>query len=119
MMVVAALGAIAVENLLDDLRDTQLGIEQSTSTSIGITGLTAIQTDVSQRLADALGPVLGEHVAPPLGSRMRQAAHPEDSHLSDARRARADHRFTSPLPPAAYPRLRLRTPPLTVSGAVR
>jgi putative drug exporter of the RND superfamily len=49
----------ATEDLLDDLRDTQAGIETETGTSIGITGLTAIQTDVSKRLADALPLYLG------------------------------------------------------------
>src|SRR5690606_4380297 len=49
----------ATEDLLDDLRDDQPGIEKSTGTSIGITGLTAIQTDVSQRLADVLPLYLG------------------------------------------------------------
>nr|MDT0658681.1 MMPL family transporter [Micromonospora sp. DSM 115978] len=49
----------ATEELLDRLRDTQADIEGSTGTSIGITGLTAIQTDVSQRLADALPLYLG------------------------------------------------------------
>ncbi|GGN65289.1 multidrug RND transporter [Actinoplanes lobatus] len=49
----------ATEALLDDLRDTQTDIEKQTGTSIGITGLTAIQTDTSQRLADALPLYLG------------------------------------------------------------
>lgn len=44
----------ATEDLLDDLRATTADIEETTGTDIGITGLTAIQTDVSQRLADAL-----------------------------------------------------------------
>ncbi|GLH98841.1 MMPL family transporter [Phytohabitans aurantiacus] len=49
----------STEKLLDNLRDTQADIETSTGTSIGITGLTAIQTDVSQRLAEALPLYLG------------------------------------------------------------
>ncbi|TYL51681.1 MMPL family transporter [Nocardioides sp. BGMRC 2183] len=44
----------ATEDLLDDLRATQQDIEAQTDTTIGITGLTAIQTDVSQQLSDAL-----------------------------------------------------------------
>lgn len=44
----------STETLLNDLRDTQSDVESSTGTTIGITGVTAIQTDVSQRLADAL-----------------------------------------------------------------
>ncbi|MFB9313076.1 MMPL family transporter [Nocardioides plantarum] len=42
------------QDLLNDLRDGQSGIEQQTGTTIGVTGLTAITTDVSDRLADAL-----------------------------------------------------------------
>jgi RND superfamily putative drug exporter len=42
------------QDLLNDLRDGQSGIEQDTDTTIGVTGLTAITTDVSDRLADAL-----------------------------------------------------------------
>jgi RND superfamily putative drug exporter len=49
----------ATEDLLDNLRETQSDIEAQTGTSIGITGLTAIQTDVSQRLAGALPLYLG------------------------------------------------------------
>lgn len=49
----------STEELLNDLRDTEAEVEESTGTSIGITGLTAIQTDVSQRLADALPLYLG------------------------------------------------------------
>lgn len=45
---------IATENLLDALRDGQASIEKETGTTIGVTGLTAIQTDVSKKLADAL-----------------------------------------------------------------
>ena len=44
----------ATEALLQDLRDEQAGIESDTGTVIGVTGQTAIQTDVSDRLADAL-----------------------------------------------------------------
>lgn len=44
----------ATEDLLQDLRDGQAGIEAETGTTIGVTGQTAIQTDVSDRLADAL-----------------------------------------------------------------
>lgn len=44
----------ATENLLADLRDGQASIERQTGTTIGITGLTAITTDVSDRLASAL-----------------------------------------------------------------
>ncbi|WP_436701940.1 MMPL family transporter [Nocardioides sp. BYT-33-1] len=49
----------ATEDLLDDLRNTTDEIEEATGATIGITGLTAIQTDVSQRLADALPLYLG------------------------------------------------------------
>lgn len=42
------------ENLLADLRDGQAGIEAETGTTTGVTGLTAITTDVSERLSDAL-----------------------------------------------------------------
>jgi len=45
--------------LLTDLRDGQPGIESRTDTTIGITGLTAITTDVSDRLNDALPVYLG------------------------------------------------------------
>ncbi|WP_148613544.1 MMPL family transporter [Nocardioides rubriscoriae] len=44
----------ATQDLLDSLRDGQSGIEQQTATTIGVTGLTAITTDVSDRLAGAL-----------------------------------------------------------------
>ncbi|KHL18909.1 RND superfamily putative drug exporter [Mumia flava] len=44
----------ATEDLLHDLRTTQSEIEQTTGTTIGITGLTAIQADVSERIADVL-----------------------------------------------------------------
>ncbi|CAN5657597.1 MMPL family transporter [soil metagenome] len=46
--------AAATTDLLTDLRDGQSGIEQQTATTIGVTGLTAITTDVSDRLAGAL-----------------------------------------------------------------
>ena len=41
-------------SLLQSLRDGEAGIEGSTGTDIGITGLTAITTDVSDRLTGAL-----------------------------------------------------------------
>ncbi|MCW2794054.1 MAG: ydfJ 1, partial [Nocardioides sp.] len=44
----------ATENLLTDLRSGQAGIEQETGTTTGVTGLTAITTDVSERLSSAL-----------------------------------------------------------------
>jgi putative drug exporter of the RND superfamily len=44
----------ATETLLQDLRDGQAGIESASGTETGVTGLTAITTDVSERLADAL-----------------------------------------------------------------
>ena len=44
----------ATEGLLQDLRDGQADIESDTGTEIGVTGLTAITTDVSERLSDAL-----------------------------------------------------------------
>jgi RND superfamily putative drug exporter len=42
------------ENLLAELRDGQSALEDQTDTTLGVTGLTAITTDVSERLADAL-----------------------------------------------------------------
>lgn len=42
------------ENLLGALRDGQDAIERQTGTQTGVTGLTAITTDVSERLSDAL-----------------------------------------------------------------
>ena len=45
---------VATEDLLHALRDGQAGIESETSTTTGVTGLTAIQADVSEKLADAL-----------------------------------------------------------------
>ena len=44
----------ATEDLLVDLRETQNDIEAETDTTTGVTGLTAITTDVSDRLSDAL-----------------------------------------------------------------
>lgn len=44
----------ATESLLQDLRDGQAGVEADTDAQIGVTGLTAITTDVSERLSDAL-----------------------------------------------------------------
>ncbi|WP_193610088.1 MMPL family transporter [Nocardioides lijunqiniae] len=44
----------ATEDLLTDLRDGQSGIEEQTGTTTGVTGLTAITTDVSERLSGAL-----------------------------------------------------------------
>lgn len=45
---------VATEDLLQDLRDGQSDIEAASGTETGVTGLTAITTDVSERLADAL-----------------------------------------------------------------
>jgi len=42
------------EDLLADLRDGQADIEAETGTTTGVTGLTAITTDVSERLSSAL-----------------------------------------------------------------
>ncbi len=44
----------ATTSLLEELRSGESSIEDATGTTIGITGLTAIQTDVSDRLTDAL-----------------------------------------------------------------
>ncbi|MCY7395296.1 MAG: MMPL family transporter [Nocardioides sp.] len=44
----------ATQGLLTDLRQGQGDIEAETGTSTGVTGLTAITTDVSDRLSDAL-----------------------------------------------------------------
>ncbi|MCD4532988.1 MMPL family transporter [Nocardioides sp. cx-169] len=44
----------ATEDLLTDLREGQGDIEEQTGTTTGVTGLTAITTDVSERLSDAL-----------------------------------------------------------------
>lgn len=50
---------LATEELLNDLRGDEDAIEATTDTDIGITGLTATQTDVSEKLADALPLYLG------------------------------------------------------------
>lgn len=42
------------DNLLTALRDGKSSIEKQTNTTVGITGVTAIQTDVSKQLSDAL-----------------------------------------------------------------
>jgi RND superfamily putative drug exporter len=42
------------EELLADLREGQGQVEEDTGTEVGVTGLTAITTDVSERLSDAL-----------------------------------------------------------------
>jgi RND superfamily putative drug exporter len=47
------------EDLLADLRAGQAGIEDKTATQTGVTGLTAITTDVSERLSHALPIYLG------------------------------------------------------------
>jgi RND superfamily putative drug exporter len=49
---------VATERLLTDLRDGQAAQEAQTGTKLGVTGLTAIQTDVSERLSGALVPYL-------------------------------------------------------------
>ncbi|WP_069811213.1 MMPL family transporter [Streptomyces sp. TP-A0874] len=46
------------ENLLDALRDGEAGIEAETGTELGVTGMTAVQTDISAKLAGALAPYL-------------------------------------------------------------
>lgn len=48
----------ATLTLLDDLRETTPDIEASTGVTVGVTGLTAIQTDVSEKLQSALLPYL-------------------------------------------------------------
>lgn len=48
----------ATEDLLHALRDGQTSEEYRTFTTLGITGVTAIQADVSERLQDALIPYL-------------------------------------------------------------
>lgn len=45
---------VATEDLLQAVRDGQGQLEADTDTTLGVTGLTAIQADVSERLADAL-----------------------------------------------------------------
>ena len=44
----------ATEKLLERLRDGESEIEEATGTDVGVTGMTAIQVDVSEMLADAL-----------------------------------------------------------------
>ncbi len=44
----------ATEELLREMRDGQSAIEQQSGTTVGVTGLTAITTDVSDQLSDAL-----------------------------------------------------------------
>ncbi|MDQ2852491.1 MAG: MMPL family transporter [Actinomycetota bacterium] len=44
----------ATVTLLHALRDTQASIQQQTGTTVGVTGVVAIQTDVSDRLTNAL-----------------------------------------------------------------
>ncbi|GAA8845210.1 MMPL family transporter [Helicobacter pylori] len=48
----------ATEDLLGDIRAGQGQVESTTGTTIGVTGLTAIQTDVSTKLQGALIPYL-------------------------------------------------------------
>ncbi|MFC7487649.1 MMPL family transporter [Knoellia sp. CPCC 206453] len=48
----------ATLTLLEDLRGTSADIEAQTGTTVGVTGLTAIQTDVSEKLQSALLPYL-------------------------------------------------------------
>jgi RND superfamily putative drug exporter len=47
------------EQLLDSLRDGVKGVESETGATVGVTGMTAIQSDVSEKLADALPVYLG------------------------------------------------------------
>ena len=54
----AAATTSRTEELLAALRDGQPAPEQATGTTLGVTGLTAIQTDVSERLSGALAPYL-------------------------------------------------------------
>lgn len=49
----------ATRDLLSTLREGQSDIEEETGTNTGVTGLTAITTDVSDRLSDALPVYLG------------------------------------------------------------
>jgi RND superfamily putative drug exporter len=44
----------ATEELLTALRDGEADVEEETGTTVGVTGLTAITVDVSERLSDAL-----------------------------------------------------------------
>ncbi|GAA4120330.1 MMPL family transporter [Knoellia locipacati] len=48
----------ATLTLLEDLRGSSAEIEANTGTTVGVTGLTAIQTDVSEKLQGALLPYL-------------------------------------------------------------
>ncbi|NYF98605.1 MMPL family transporter [Janibacter cremeus] len=48
----------ATEELLHEVRDLTSELEEETGTTIGVTGLNAIQTDVSEKLQDALVPYL-------------------------------------------------------------
>jgi RND superfamily putative drug exporter len=56
VMVTPTTGAddVATEDLLHELRDGQSAVEAETGTTMGVTGITAIQADVSEKLADAL-----------------------------------------------------------------
>ena len=56
VMVTPSSGAedTATQDLLQNLRDGQAAIEDETGAELGVTGLTAITTDVSERLSDAL-----------------------------------------------------------------
>lgn len=60
LMVTPTTGAsdAATEELLHTIRDGIPAQEKASSTTIGVTGLTAIQTDVSEKLQDALIPYL-------------------------------------------------------------
>ncbi|MDN5716966.1 MAG: MMPL family transporter [Janibacter sp.] len=60
LMVTPTTGASdeATEDLLHEIRDGIPAQESSTGTTIGVTGLTAIQTDVSEKLQEALVPYL-------------------------------------------------------------
>lgn len=60
VMVTPATGASdeATEELLHTIRDGIAAQEEATGTTIGVTGLTAIQTDVSEKLQGALVPYL-------------------------------------------------------------
>jgi len=56
LLVQPATGAedAATEDLLDALKSGEADIESQTGTSVGVTGMTAIGTDISKMLADAL-----------------------------------------------------------------
>ncbi len=49
---------VATQDLLQAMRDGQAEQERATGTTLGVTGLTAITTDVSERLQEALLPYL-------------------------------------------------------------